>query len=1563
MDHNEHRSVEPPEPCARRLAEDVQPNDEAGEFREMALSNGHSKESPNELVKVYESLHHILMTVHAERVYHHGHAWLSRWLNGDSRHFLSPTSRIEARERLDTSYRLEQLVATLNHAAQFCIDERGELSLMAQYDSYNAHPLALSIYEAISMLTPARTKRRITYMILEQLACEDLLSSIQLQLQDIYSAHMGEVVHKPSRNSLLDVVTCCDQLVEQYDAATVIQATARGLSVRGKCELKYRSASAIQAAVRGLLTRAAASCRRRLDACKQPFTMSCQELLTPLLNINMLSDDDSIHHDHRDHRDHHAHRDVDDGDNRSCPDLASGSGGSDDEYYLRGNDGIGSFKRPHIEADWSDTLTNRSPPQDIALRLLGGGPKDKGEKQATLPAIEEEAKGNEQETKGNELERFLKLQQEKQAMQQELESLKAATAESQAAQEQSLKTEETLEDLHRQLAASKEVRDEQTRIAAALSGQQQRLEEREAALATAEQERQLMDERNANLIAREVALRAEWEERTAALAAREEALKATVSQPPHSSSMQWQWGQPPLPPGQSQPPQFSSQPPPPPPPTPPPPPPPTTQPPPPPPSSRPPAPRQEDVNGNGGYDGDDADDDDIDRRQSYGLHSINVDHTRGSARRGNQPGRGERRSRDDRSRPPTRRHTISHRLSTGSRTADPSGEPLFAIFIVFVVFDDGVPHSQTPAVTAALTTPEFAEFAISGRAYFSQFSAAFSTVPALHDTDAHSLVMALAQIYGGDNVAHEVVDWDTELHACEGAYRINITLPDGTPQLANAFRKICDVHSYPENDPYFANVLSPLTDHAHLYELLGKTSSLFNSLQDGQRQIVTRLCNLFSDKPFAPTSRLTDQRGRYDSYENRGNVSGSYSNKHLRCDWEKIPHRKIAERLPDWSDDDGTYSIQDHMYNMVVLWSEPGSDYLYELCKEEKPFLTLMQAALTKIKKHVQFYEDPTLNQRVHAALEVFASQSSSAFTQAKGLRSLTDAAGQSVSRLMRSALGEGLCVMRAVLDRHNMEGMATEESTWLMKVCHRGPYESSEDFLARMNISYNRCATLWGHKLLYAVCAGGALNQLLPMLIRQLAPAKQTQAIEYWDSLINTLAKSECLDQMPKEFYAKFVPHLDRIKRRQPTKSDLCLLGEAIANDPSMFSGLATTVERSTCNVTFTGAEDLDWIAPVGLLVTHWDAFMSGMYTRTTAVFTRTAVTFSQMHAGTLPLTARISQVGADGSAKREPPNGDECSDDSGDEGDDGGWDGSRGGEMAAVDTRATRNQAPRGRTAARRPSAPSAPAKKHAPSAPSERVDGGKAGYTLDSIMKRMDALATRLDQMHAEGVHANETWSKQLHNIANHTTDLRHATALREMANKQSTTATVASRRAGVSAMAERKLRQEVGKRPAAKPGWKLEDRFQALKYVKLSSAARAALSTALGIKDAKDFDNLQGECVICKDNHNERTWPHRIQFCPKLFAGTNEAADKLSAATIERSRMLVEKALSSKAGVQALLECFDNDDDEEHYDAVALCVECVQSDVEDMDVDPDDAETWLCAASEVMRSYRSYGPFYK
>jgi hypothetical protein len=219
----------------------------------------------------------------------------------------------------------------------------------------------------------------------------------------------------------------------------------------------------------------------------------------------------------------------------------------------------------------------------------------------------------------------------------------------------------------------------------------------------------------------------------------------------------------------------------------------------------------------------------------------------------------------------------------------------------------------------------------------------------------------------------------------------------------------------------------------------------------------------------------------------------------------------------------------------------------------------------------------------------------------------------------MLSAISEGLCIIRATLCQHSMEGMANEEATWLLSVCKRAASETSEAFLARMSISYHRCAKLWGNRLLFTTCCSGALNRLLPTMIRQLSPNKQSQAIAYWDGVINTLASDECLNAMPTQFYAMIVPHLERIRRRQPSKVDMSVLGEAVGGDPTMFSHLSESLNIDACPIVFTGAEDLDWIASIGLLITHWDTFMSAMYTRTSALFTHVEVTFSSMNLGLL--------------------------------------------------------------------------------------------------------------------------------------------------------------------------------------------------------------------------------------------------------------------------------------------------------------------------------------------------------
>ena len=898
------------------------------------------------------------------------------------------------------------------------------------------------------------------------------------------------------------------------------------------------------------------------------------------------------------------------------------------------------------------------------------------------------------------------------------------------------------------------------------------------------------------------------------------------------------------------------------------------------------------------------------------------------------------------------------------RALAPDDEPLYVAFLVLVVYDRDSTTDQEPAITVSLTTPELGDFATAMRPSFHSFCAAIMTMPACPARECEAMKSAIGHIFGADKVTTDLRHWHAPLQGCTGAYRINIRLPDGTMALNNSARKVRDLNSYRDDDAAFANLFSKLTAQSHLHNIVGKLSGMVHTLEFSDRAAVLCIQTVLSNEPFA-TARFDHRPSQSDaSPSSLTQSSYAYGSKYstYRNKWKDIAHHEIATRLPSWEPlAEENYSIQDHMHTIVKFLGQPGSDYIHTLCKEEKPFLTLMRAVLTKIHDHVQFYEDPALHNRITVALENYALETASLFNKARDLNTLTDGTGRALMRQIFSAIGEGLAIIRGILYRHNVEGMVAQEASWCLNVCRRGSHESSEDFLARMNITFNRGSTLWGNKLLLTICQSGALNHFLPNIIRQLAATKQSQALAFWDRAVSKLASSDGLEAMPREYYSMIVPHLERIKSRQPVQMDMSPLGEAMAGDSALFSKLTEVVNVDASPVTFTSAEDLDWVAKAGLLITHWNEFMSEMYARTTAVFARTVVTFTHMQSSLIPTHAHGTRIAAvmqdDGAKANEQASDDDNSDYSEDEWGIAGMGAStrpqqsngRGGPPSR------RGREERAKGGNMRPrNSPTAPA-------PAESTIMAE----LTKLSKQVEQTQQQIKQIREEGVKAHESYAKQLHGIATHATDLRHAEAVRDVAAKHDAAARKVQF-SGVAAAAERNLRAAVAT-SGSSAKWKLEDRFPVLQYVKLSPAARTALSTALNIKDQHDLERANGPCAICDNNpdvpQNPNTWPHRIGWCPKLYGGSPEAQGKLSAATIERSKMLVAKALSSRAGIQQVLECFDCDEHREHHDTLELCMLCVGDEVAAMGAEIDDAETWLGAAAMAMSAYNLNGPFYK
>ena len=897
-----------------------------------------------------------------------------------------------------------------------------------------------------------------------------------------------------------------------------------------------------------------------------------------------------------------------------------------------------------------------------------------------------------------------------------------------------------------------------------------------------------------------------------------------------------------------------------------------------------------------------------------------------------------------------RRASLSNRFFLDQSLMPPSEMQRLVIFMVMTVYDlpdDDLGGTRNPddepALTTLLVTPQFYELVVSNRPTFSMLSTSLTSMPKFDNDGCTALVDALRVVYPAADITTITTFWGRELvSGARGIFRINVRLPDGTRTISNAVRKLFNVHSYNGQDPFYATELATLSATAELCNAATKVSAMIDKLTAADRNVALTVYTTLVASPFAVAPN-TPQPSRLAQAPSSGVGANEWQYRSKRPKWHELPFLDMAKQLPDAADD--PYIAQDHHYAIMVFLGKAASTWLPALINEERPYRVFMEAVIHKMSMRVSsINEDTVLSGRLHLELDSLAVTSSAVFAEARNLSSLTDAAGRSMTRRIMSLIGKGLCSIRAILARRTCSGMAHEEATWLLRVCNRDKSaESSESFLARMDRTYTRCVDLWGANLAYETFSSGTLNQLLPLLVRDLHPPLQSKAIEWWNKFLRRLVSAEAIDAMPPQYVSLIQPALDEMRRRRPVRSDINVLGEVMAGDPRMFDALSRVVSEDAGVIEFNGAEDLDWLSKVGLTMTLWQPFMSIMYTRTTSVYLTSTTTFAEMAAASPP--RGIAQISS--APPSEPQADADCVDD-------------EEGLIAGVQFKGKPQPA------------------KHATKVAFGQGAADDTSSRLDTIEKDLAKFRVGMEQMREQSIHATETIVKQLSNLAGNTTDLKHATAIRKTADEQRARALEATRRATLHAMAERRLRNAIADgAPGAKSKWKLEDKFPPLKYHDLSASARTALANGLGIVNEDQFVKAGSgdeECQVCgrESFRNDRTSPHRVLWCPLLYASKPESATKLSASARARSAERVNR-LNARSAIKALLECAECDGGggvggesggigDSEREVIAVMSECFSDDIAALGVeDTDPFSTWLGAAHQVLDRYREDGPF--
>ena len=728
-----------------------------------------------------------------------------------------------------------------------------------------------------------------------------------------------------------------------------------------------------------------------------------------------------------------------------------------------------------------------------------------------------------------------------------------------------------------------------------------------------------------------------------------------------------------------------------------------------------------------------------------------------------------------------------------------------------------------------------------------------------------------------------------------------------------------------------------------------------------QSCLMLAVISLCSDQPVLRRSAMSHPRRDLRPREGPGpspNAAGysSSSGHDKRQQWQKSPAADIQSVFPDCTE--GMTLVDYHLQILECLHT-PAASKVPLLLRESEPFMTFMNAVVSAhaaSKPYGKMLRVQSTTRDLQRLLRCVEEAQ-----QPKLLRAQAAPNDELLQEGVAQAICSGLAVIRATLTRTTLIDCLTREAAQLVDRVARIPADSQMEFMAAADDDFTNNITLWGFEQGYILVQEGALTNLFPTLIRRLNSVNQARAMEFFNGLVRDILNNESV--ATPRMYRAIKEKLEVFGRARPSlpsfsafnsdpersSTDMVALQERIERRHSASAGYLQILSTP---------EDLGFLAKAGILFAYWRPFMDRMLNGYISRQPASATPATGLYASEaeeppgpdadgdlddevdmMPLTRRQQ---AEGSATPQdaPPR-------------------PQGGPQSSAPSRPrrppsvtfARDTADKLTAASEKSTAQVKQLLEQLQESMSTMVDK-KLGAAMTRSEKNEEMLSRRLTALQerisaSADRHADEqaqmlrTAQKLLKNIADQTSDLRHAptvrdgaTALGAMADKATTkiatapqTPTIAAVDAGcrhcgpASILAAFQARA----RKVDANGMK-NSHVPPNDFDEYSAEYKQVYADRDGVRTKREFEEKVAHLVCTNCPPDAPNMPHDHAHCPSSYMTTKAAQNKMGEARVVKARQRVKDNMTRLKGGQPLASFLamaaDSTDDDDSLDALAF-----------------------------------------
>jgi hypothetical protein len=234
---------------------------------------------------------------------------------------------------------------------------------------------------------------------------------------------------------------------------------------------------------------------------------------------------------------------------------------------------------------------------------------------------------------------------------------------------------------------------------------------------------------------------------------------------------------------------------------------------------------------------------------------------------------------------------------------------------------------------------------------------------------------------------------------------------------------------------------------------------------------------------------------------------------HRRTLWNRLPQMDVAAALPSWT---AGLSIQAFQQLLITTIHTDTASLVADLLREHDPLQTILAAVLRRHHDSTEFTMLVTADIAEHLKMELMFYKEHYANDVSEAQHNHTDAKQH---RSFLSVLCVCLAAIRSAFLGTSRDGALHSEARQFLAQLTNMPSTSDVEYLLEANAYWLRYSKLWGPVLLLSLCDGGQIQTLLPSVTNRLSPPMQERILLFFGDIAHRLRAASDAGKLPTAF------------------------------------------------------------------------------------------------------------------------------------------------------------------------------------------------------------------------------------------------------------------------------------------------------------------------------------------------------------------------------------------------------------------------------------------------------------